>query len=418
MGVLKNSTNQELILNNMTRTPKNNRLALHQRHKISWLIFLATLVGQFGIDLYTPSMPSMQLAFATSATNIKLTLSLYMLGAALFSLPFGFIADKYGRRPTLLLGYAGYLLATVMIVYTQHIHTLLFWRFIQGAMMASFSIVMRSSYRDLYSGSELTKISAILSSAWGFIPIVAPMLGGYIQHYLGWQMQFQTLLIITGVSACLTWQLLPEIVNNHQPLAAKQFISALRTTLSNSRLLVFAVITALNVTPIMSYITMTPFLLQNNLHIPPIQFGWLALLVAIFYMLGSLFTALIVKRIGSEVLLHVMTLLAAIIALGFLVSSVILPTTVLTIILPNILLFFCLGSIYPCSASLAYQAIKQHAGIAAAVFGAVLVLSSAMGMAIVSLLPHHSALPLAWLFVCVVMLMAILVWATKNSSSA
>lgn len=399
-----------------TRDPKDHRLQLYQRHKISWLIFLASMVGQLGIDLYTPSMPSMQLAFATTATNIKLTLSLYMFGAALFALPFGFIADKYGRRPTLLIGYAGYLLATVVIIYSPNIHTLLLWRFIQGAMVASFGIVMRSCSRDLYSGAELTKIAALLSGAWGFIPILAPMLGGYIQHYFGWQMQFQTLLIITGVCACITWQLLPEITTNNNKLAAKDFMFALRTTLSNSRLLLFAIITALSAASIMSYITFTPFIFQNNLHISSIHFGWLALLVAIFYMLGSLFTAAIVKRVGSLRLLHIMVVLSVIIASGFLVSSIVLHVTVLSIIVPNILLFFCLGTIYPTSASLAFQSIKQYTGIASAVYGTVLVLSCSIAMGITSLLPHDSVQPLAWLSLSGIVLMAGLVWVGKISS--
>ena len=399
------------------RNPKDRFLQPHQRYKISWLIFLATAVGQLGIDLYTPSMPSMQLALATTATNIKLTLSLYMLGAALFSLPFGFIADKYGRRPTLLIGYAGYLITTLIIIYIPNIHTLLICRFFQGAMVAAFGIVMRACYRDLYSSAELTKVTALISSAWGFIPILAPMLGGYIQHYFGWQMQFQTLLTITGVCACLTWQLLPEISADKNKLTGKQFTRALRISLTNSHLLLFALITALSTVPLMIYITFAPFLLQTTLHIPSVQFGWLSLLVAIFYMLGSMFTATMVKRIGNRRLISIMMLLSLIIAIAFLVISLLQPITVLTFILPNILLFFCLGAIYPTTASIAYQSIHQYTGVAAAIFGTVLVLTCSLAMGIVSLLPHNSAEPLAWLSLAGVVVMASLAWLSTRTCS-
>lgn len=396
-----------------TRNPKNRRLQLHQTHKISWLIFMASVVGQLGIDLYTPSMPSMQTFFATSATNIKLTLSLYLLGAAVFSLPAGFLADRYGRRPTLLVGYALFIISTLLILNTQSIAWVLVLRFIEGAIVAISGVVLRASYRDLYSGTELTKMAAILSSTWGLVPILAPMFGGYIQHYFGWHMQFQSLLILGGASAIISWKLLPEIATQENKLPLKQFISALYATCTNSRLMLFALITSISAAPVMSYIAFAPFLLQTQLHIPPIQFGWLAFLVAIFYMLGSLFTAAVVNRVGNQRLLTSMTLLSIMLAIVFLGSSLILNLSVLTLIAPNILLFFALGAIYPTSASLSYHAIKQNTGVAAAVIGTVLILFNGIIMTIVAWLPHTSPLPLAWLSAICIVIMSGLVWISR-----
>ena len=68
------------------------------------------------------------------------------------------------------------------------------FHFLQGASGAALSVMIRTSFRDLFSGIELTKVAGYFATLWALIPILAPALGGYIQHYFGWHAHFKILL--------------------------------------------------------------------------------------------------------------------------------------------------------------------------------------------------------------------------------
>ncbi|MCH9769652.1 MAG: MFS transporter, partial [Gammaproteobacteria bacterium] len=43
---------------------------------------------------------------------------------------------------------------------------------------------------DIYKGAEFKKCVAYLAIAWALGPILAPAIGGYLQHYFSWRAPF------------------------------------------------------------------------------------------------------------------------------------------------------------------------------------------------------------------------------------
>ncbi len=372
-------------------------LALTHRYKITALLFLGSFLGQVAIDLYTPSLPIMQAAFHTTSVNMQLSLTFYILGYGIMQLLFGYLVDKIGRRQTLFIGYAGFLLATVFILQTQDITYFLLLRGLQGAFAAALQVVMRVGMRDLFHGRELSKVSGIYSTAWALVPVLAPALGSYIQHYLGWHMHFQLILLLTGFCFLLNWHLLPETGQSQKAGNAKHFIHAIWQHLCNAQFLVTTILVSFSSTIMLSYITIAPFLLQNNFAITPIQFGWYALLVAIFSMAGSLTTSFIVMKFGNKAIIISTCSLIFGTSLIFVILTHLFPHHLYAILLPITVLFYAEGALYPAIAGKAYDLIKTDVGIGMALFGSILILVASIGMAIAAYLPHHNAQPLAWL---------------------
>lgn len=387
-----------------SRTTDLTKLPLSKRYRITLLAFMANLMSQMAIDLYTPSMPAMQLALATTETNIKLTLTMYMLGYGITQLFFGYLADKKGRRFTLMTGYIGFLIAILCLLHTQAIVWFIVWRFVQGCMGGAFQVCMRATYRDLFSGVELTKVSAYFSAIWSLLPILAPAVGGYIEHYFGWHMQFKVMLFFTGLFAIITWRLLPETRPASAEAEAKNFFSALKKTIVKRNFMLNTITVGFSAIPMMAFITVAPFLMQVNLKLTPVKYGWCMLLIGCFGFAGSLLSARLVKRIGHKPLMIIMLSLFFVSSLSFVISNALLIPQLVTVMLPMMIILFCGGAIYPLAAGPAYAAINNNTGVAVAVFGLTLLLMTAGAMAIVSVLPHYSALPLAILilvdFIC------------------
>ena len=309
------------------------------------------------------------------------------------SLVFGYLADKFGRRPTLLGGYIGFFIATLLVLRTDNIVYFLLLRFLQGASGAAFQVMMRCSFRDLFSGIELSKVSGYYSTIWALVPILAPALGGYIQHYFDWQMHFKIMLGLCAFLFILTWKLLPETKNNKTHPAKTPFLLALNQHLQNRTLLLFTLMVALADAIILTYIAIAPFLLQIQFSISPVTFGWLTLIVVAFSMLGAFITGKFVDKIGNRYLIISMSSIMLLTIIITLSLNLLNSHNLYYILMPMAVIFFCNGALYPAAAGKAYMEIKTNIGIGVALYGTIFISFAGACIGIVSLLPHTSLIP-------------------------
>ena len=152
------------------------------------------LVGT-SIDLYTPSMPSMAIALHSDTFHIKNTISIYFIFFALGQIIFGTLSYIFGRRPILLLGIVVFVIASFFAARTDSVTVLLIMRAIQIFSAASPSVVCKALLVDTRKREVLTKAYTYTAMIWGAGPLIAPFIGGYIHHFLGWQANFYTFSI-------------------------------------------------------------------------------------------------------------------------------------------------------------------------------------------------------------------------------
>src|SRR5690606_16757395 len=69
--------------------------------------------GPLAIDFYLPSFPTLARVFETDVEHVQLSLSAYFIGIALGQLLYGPLADRFGRRPPLLIGVSLFCLASL-----------------------------------------------------------------------------------------------------------------------------------------------------------------------------------------------------------------------------------------------------------------------------------------------------------------
>ena len=79
---------------------------------IQLIIVIATCVlTLISTDILLPSLPQIARYFAVPASDVKMLISIFMIGQFATVLFWGVIADLLGRRKTLLLGMLIFLLA-------------------------------------------------------------------------------------------------------------------------------------------------------------------------------------------------------------------------------------------------------------------------------------------------------------------
>lgn len=354
-------------------------------------------------------------AFHTTSSYIQMSLTTYLCGYGALQILFGYTADKFGRRPTLLIGYAGFFVATLLILNTHNIIYFLLLRLLQGGSGAAFQVMMRTSFRDLFNGIALTKVSGYYSTAWALIPILAPALGGYIQHYFGWRMHFEVLLVLCTLFFILTWLLLPETKPKSATAEADHFLSILYRHCKNRDLISFAIIAALENLILFAYITVAPFLLQGSFSISPIKFGWLVLMVTLFNMAGSFITGRFAEKFGNRKLIITTIGLTIVVLFIMLILNTINNYVLYFILAPIAIMFFASGAFYLAIAGKAYATIKNNAGIAVAVYGTIYVTTTAIGIGLAALLPHTTILPFTYLALCASGLIIIILFLLRTT---
>lgn len=167
---------------------------------ISLIIILSVAIVDMATDLYSVALPNIANYFKVEGSVVQLTISLNLVGFAVSGLIYGPLSDHYGRRPMMLIGMTIFTLASVMCYIADSIMLLILIRFIQGVGAGVAGVVGYAAIRDMYSGSEYSRVISKLNMVVAFSPGIAPVVGSYIISH-GYSWKFLFLL-------CHLWQLL------------------------------------------------------------------------------------------------------------------------------------------------------------------------------------------------------------------
>lgn len=153
-----------------------------------------------GVQLISPALPAMAERFSLSESEVSLVISLYLIPAALASVPAGLLADRFGRRWVFgggltLFGLAGLLLP---LVAQGSFGALLVIRFFQGLGFAPAFPLTITILGDLYKGPQLVSAqgrrSVLMSVADGGYPILGGIMVG-LSWMAPWYLQVVALPI-------------------------------------------------------------------------------------------------------------------------------------------------------------------------------------------------------------------------------
>jgi EmrB/QacA subfamily drug resistance transporter len=148
--------------------------------------FLAPFMG----SSISVALPSVGKDFGLDAIALSWVATSYLLSAAIFLIPFGKLADIYGRKRIFLLGIATYSLFSLLVVLSNSGLMLIILRAFQGLGSA---MIFGTSMAILISVTPSVKRGKVLGvnvAAVYFGLSVGPFLGGLFTHYFGWKSIF------------------------------------------------------------------------------------------------------------------------------------------------------------------------------------------------------------------------------------
>src|SRR4029450_8226052 len=98
-------------------------------------------------------------------SEVKLTLTSYMLGFAVGQLFYGPLSDRFGRRPVLLGGLLFFTATTIGCIYAHSITSLIVQRLFQGIGACAGVVIGRALARDAYEYRDMPRVMGWISLA-------------------------------------------------------------------------------------------------------------------------------------------------------------------------------------------------------------------------------------------------------------
>ena len=188
------------------------------------------------IDAMLPANPQITDQFGVSKPeDLQLIVNVFFLGFAISQLFYGPLADRFGRKPILLVGIGIYICASIFAIFAPSFQALIVARFFQGIGSGSPRVIPTSIIRDLTQGRQMAKLMSLTMMVFIIVPVLAPSLGELILLAGPWQWIFIMLTVMALVLGSWLIVRLPETLaeSDHQPLTPISISKNIKTVLTN-----------------------------------------------------------------------------------------------------------------------------------------------------------------------------------------
>jgi MFS transporter, DHA1 family, multidrug resistance protein len=141
-------------------------------------------------NIFLPSLPSMAATLHVSSAAVTSAITVYLAILAVGQLIVGPLSDRFGRRPLILIGFCLFVAGRIGCAFARDLSDLLIGRSMQASGGCAALVLSRAIARDLFDGQTLTKVMAAITIATAAAPGFSPLLGGALDHFLGWRSEF------------------------------------------------------------------------------------------------------------------------------------------------------------------------------------------------------------------------------------
>jgi EmrB/QacA subfamily drug resistance transporter len=157
------------------------------KNTVLFITTLGAFLTPFMLSSIIVAIPSIGKEFSASAVSLGWVLTAYVLATSVFLIPFGRLADIYGRKKVFTLGFIIYTSASFLPVFCHTIEMLIVIRAIQGiggAMVFGNGVAIITS---VFPAGERGRVLGINNASIYLGLSTGPFLGGLLTEYFGWR---------------------------------------------------------------------------------------------------------------------------------------------------------------------------------------------------------------------------------------
>lgn len=233
------------------------------RHAATLFFPMALILYDFAAylstDLIQPGIINVVRDFNADVSLAPAAVSLYLAGGMALQWLLGPLSDRIGRRPVLITGALIFTLACAATMFTTSMTQFLIARAIQGTSICFIATVGYVTVQEAFGQTKGIKLMAIITSIVLIAPIIGPLSGAALMHFVHWKVLFAIIAVMGFISFVGLLLAMPETVKRGAvPFSAKSVLRDFRNVFCNRLFLFGAATIALSYIPMMSWVAVSP----------------------------------------------------------------------------------------------------------------------------------------------------------------
>ena len=357
-----------------------------------WFIVLLAMIvtlPSFSIDSCLASLSNIGLSLHAPPAATALVLSLFMMGFGCGQVIFGPLCDRFGRRPTLLLGCVLFTAASVGCAIAPSIESLVLWRFVQGAGSAAGSVITFAVIRDLFTGTTARARFAYVNVVAMIAPMIAPTLGGLIAAWAGWRTVFFFLAIGGTLLAIVITLSFEESIQfrNKRALILTTLVANYWRVLSHRICRGYALVGGLSFGGLFAYVSGSAFVFIEVFKVDSHVYGGLFAVNAFCLAIGAFTSGRLATRgiSGRRLIITglIIGLISSALLLVFAGGRIMTLASTMPLLMLNT---FAIGLLSPNVVHGIMEPLPEIAGVASSVFGGIRMMIGAIASELVAIL--------------------------------
>lgn len=295
----------------------SEKKTLGQRELVLLMAFLMSLQA-LAIDGMLPALDEIARELGAGEGNRRqLVVAVFLLAGGLGTLVPGSFADRYGRRPVLMLSLLAYIVLSAAIAFIHDFSTMLVLRGLHGFMSAGLLVVPYAIIRDRYEGDRMARLFSLVAAVFIVVPVLAPSLGQGVLLVAGWRWIFIALAALAGVAALWAWLRLPESLDpvNRQDIHLPTILRNMKLGLFNRAAIGYVLGTSLLIGAVFGYVNSAQQLIGEHFGAGvwfPVVFGGTAAMMVV----SNLVNSRIVERFGARRVSHAGALVFVVVSIA------------------------------------------------------------------------------------------------------
>lgn len=355
------------------------------------LLIVIAMTSPLALNLFIPAMPSAVIALHTDIATMQLTYSCFLLTLAFGQLLSGPLADYFGRYPVLITGLIIHFCGCIFALLANDINLLIAARILQALGGSACMSMARTMTLDLYGREKSASKMSYLVMAIALSQTLAPTLGGYVNLYFNWQAIFIiSTSIAFGVFVLASKQLTETCPKKSSSLKVNQVLDQYSQVLKSNQYIGYALSSTFIACAFYIFIGSAPYIVVNNLGGNSADFGNWFLMVALAFMLGSICSGTLAKRISINAMISIGHTISLLGAMALLLLNYVDELNYFSLFIPMSLLTFGRGLSQPSAQSAAIACALSRAGTASGLLGFIQLIIGASIAQLVPLLMDYS----------------------------
>ena len=302
----------------MTATTASHQPTSIGQRELIVLIALLMSLNALCIDGMLPALDDIARELGAEGGNQRqLIVGVYLLANGVGCLLPGSFADRFGRKPVIMLALGAYALFSLAIAMVGNFYLLLVARALQGLCCAGLMVAPMAIVRDQFEGDKMARTMSSVSAVFITVPVIAPTLGQSVLLFAGWRWIFVSLACLAGLAALWAWTRLPETLHaeHRQRIHLTTIARNMRIALINRASVGYVFGSMLVMGGVFGYVNSAQQLIGEHFGAGrwfPVVFGGTAAMMAV----SNLVNARIVERFGARRVSHTGVIVFIVVSMG------------------------------------------------------------------------------------------------------